>query len=268
MKNILSIIIILLITTLVATAQEDVPFGEEPTVLSVEVINVYEHDSDAFTQGLLIHEGEFYESAGRYGQSTLRRVEIETGEVLQSIELDEEYFAEGLELVGDQLIQLTWQEETAFVYDLETFEQTATFTYETEGWGICSNDEYLYVSDGSSFIHVRDIETFELIFSGLVTIQGQRIQPGLLNELECVGDVIYANLWQTDFIAVIDIQDGHVMHFIDAAELLSEEERTSLQPGATLNGIAYNPESDTFFITGKLWPKMFEVRFIEGTADN
>lgn len=246
-----------------AGAQDDPrnPLESPITVYSIEVLETYEHDSGSFTQGLLYHDGLLYESAGQYGRSQLREVDPETGEVLEAVDVPEEYFAEGLELVDGRLIQLTWRENTAFVYDLETFEQLDTITYEGEGWGLCSDGEYIYMSDGTPFLTLRDRETFEVVFDGLVTFQGSPVPQ--INELECVGDYVYANIWQTDVIVQIDKTNGVVVGVIDASTLLPEDEKASLGSQQVLNGIAYNPDDDTFFITGKEWPKMFKVRFVE-----
>lgn len=241
---------------LVPVAAQEIVDVEE---LVVEVISERPHDPAAFTQGLLWYEGFLYESTGLYGESSLRKVDPQTGEVLQQIALENTYFAEGLERVDDTLIQLTWKENTAFIYDLDTFEEVGTYAYDGEGWGLCSNGDYLYMSDGTSYLTVRERDTFDLIFDGLVTLQGRPMQPGLLNELECVGDTIYANLWQTDFIAGINASNGTVTHIIDASGLLTESERAEAD---VLNGIAYDPEADVFYITGKLWPRLFEVRFV------
>jgi glutamine cyclotransferase len=261
-----SLIVIMLFLSLVtllgpAAAQDDNPLTAEVALLKPEVISTRTHDTGAYTQGLLFYDGVLYESAGKYGESTLRQVDPETGEVLQSISISEEYFAEGLERVEDTLIQLTWKEGVAFVYDLEAFEQIDTFEYEGEGWGLCSDGEYLFMSDGSSFLDIRDLQTFDLIFSGMVTLQGSPVIQ--INELECVGDYIYANIYQTDFLVKIDKTNGVVVAVIDASGLLSSEETESLESGEVLNGIANNPETDTLLIKGKRWPKMFEVRFVE-----
>ena len=226
-----------------------------------KVINTYPHDAGAFTQGLLWHEGYLYESTGLYGESTLRRVDIGSGEPLESLSIDEAYFAEGLELVRDRLIQLTWQAGRAFVYDFETFELIDTIEYEGQGWGLCYDGRVLFMSDSTPYLSLRDAETFDLIFRGAVTYQGQLVPPQLLNELECVGEHVYANAWNTDFIFRIDKWTGDVSAVIDASALLTEAEKADLPPGGVLNGIAYNPESKTFFITGKKWPKIFEVVF-------
>ena len=226
-----------------------------------EVINVYPHDADAFTQGLLWHEGFLYESTGLYGESTLRKVDIESGEPAVSLAIDEAYFAEGLERVGDRLIQLTWKAGRAFVYDFDTFDLIDTIEYEGEGWGLCYDGRFLFMSDSSPYLSVRDAETFDLIVRAAVTYQGQIVPPQLLNELECVGEYIYANAWNTDFIFRIDKWTGDVTAVIDASALLTDAEKANLAAGSVLNGIAYNPESDTFFITGKNWHKIFEVVF-------
>jgi glutaminyl-peptide cyclotransferase len=251
-------------------AQEPAPV---PTFIP-EIINVYPHDSAAFTQGLLYFNGLLYESTGRRGQSSLREVDPTTGEVLRILPINRpaeqltgetpmpDYFAEGLERIDNRLIQLTWTEGEAFVYDLATFERLETFNYEGEGWGLCYDGRYLFMSDSTSYLSLRDAETFELIVKFLVTIEGQPLRPQLLNELECVGEHVYANLWNSNFIAQIDKYTGQITALIDASSLLTTEERALLNSDQVLNGIAYNPDSDTFFITGKQWSKLFEVRFV------
>ena len=242
-------------------AQSNNPVWNEVRTLEPEVLHVYPHDAGAFTQGLLFYDGYLYESTGRYGESSVRMVDLTSGEVLRSVDVPQDYFAEGLALVGDTLIQLTWKSGVAFLYDRDTFEQIGQFQYEGEGWGLCSDGRYLYMSDGSPFLDVRDPETFELIFSGLVTVQGAMVQN--INELECVGDYVYANVWKTDYILQIDKTNGVVVGVIDASNLLTDEERAALDGQEVLNGIAYLPETDTFLLTGKHWPHMYEVRFVE-----
>lgn len=267
----LALLLALFLPSLSLLAQQP---GAQPVTLTVEVLNVYPHDENAFTQGLLLlAPGVLLESTGLRGQSSLREVDLETGEVLRRVEVrrpeaeltgpnaQPDYFAEGLELVEGRLIQLTWTAGEAFVYDVETFERIDTYTYEGEGWGLCYDGRYLYMSDGSPYISVREPATFELIVKSLVTLEGQPIRSGLLNELECVGDSIYANLWQTDFIVQLDKVTMQATALIDVRGMLPEEDRPR-DPGGVLNGIAYNPESDTFYLTGKLWPKLFEVRFV------
>ena len=225
-----------------------------------KVLETYPHDAGAFTQGLLLSGGHFYESTGLYGQSTLREVVPETGEVLREVELPPEYFAEGLALVGNRLIQITWKEGEALVYNLDTFEQTGTLPYEGEGWGLCFDGEALVMSDGSSTLTRRDPETFAVLGTTEVKSGGQPVT--MLNELECVDGFVYANIWQTDTIVKI-AGSGQVAQEINASNLLSDAERAQLGPNAVLNGIAYDPEAKTFYLTGKLWPKVLQVRFTE-----
>lgn len=240
-----------------ATAQ-----AAEVELLVPEVISKHPHDVTAFTQGFELIDGSIYESTGRYGESTLREVDPVTGEVIRSVPLPDQYFAEGLTLVEDHLLQLTWREGTVFSYDLATFDPLETYTgYDTEGWGICYDGEQLYTSDGSNVIVVRDPQTLEPIDTLVITFQNQPVN--MLNELECVGDDIYANVWQTDFIVRINKTDGSIEAIINAAGLLTPQETAALASGATLNGIAYDAETETFLITGKLWPKVFEVQFVE-----
>jgi glutamine cyclotransferase len=240
----------------------------QPERLRVQIHSVRPHDPSAFTQGLLIHDGFFYESTGLYGQSTLRKVDMQTGEVLQQLSLPVEFFAEGLALVGERLIQLTWQEQVAFVYDLETFERRETFTYIGEGWGLCYDQETdkLYMSNGSHVLYVRDPETFRVLRQLEIVLDDVPIRN--LNELECVGDSIYANIWFSDQILRIDKQTGRITAIIDASNLLTPEEREAVGRAGTLNGIAYDPESERFFLTGKLWQWLFEVDFVPELPEN
>ena len=228
-----------------------------PETLDTQVLATYPHDPQAFTQGLLLHGGKLYESAGRYGVSSLREVELTTGSVLRSVPIASNYFAEGLALVGDRLIQLTWQEHVALEYDRTTFSALGQFTYTNEGWGICYDGTRLVMSDGSDRLYFRDPETFAVTGQVGVTIDGQ--PRTALNELECVGAEVFANIWLTDTIVRIDPRTGAVTAVINASGLLAPAERASAD---VLNGIAYDAGRGTFLITGKLWPKLFEVRFV------
>ncbi len=226
-----------------------------------EVLASFPHDPIAFTQGLLLHNGKFYESTGLYNQSDLREVDIETGQVIRILPLEDQYFAEGLARVEDKLIQITWREGKAFVYDLETFNLEKTFDYTTEGWGLCYDGESLFMTDGTSTLYKRDPTSFEV--SREVTVRLNNEAVIYLNELECVGNFVYANIWQSDRIVKIDKASGNVVSEIDASNLLTASEKATLSRDAVLNGIAYNAEKDTFYLTGKLWPKLFEVKFVE-----
>jgi glutaminyl-peptide cyclotransferase len=232
----------------------------EVTLFSVEVLEAYPHDTDSFTQGLVWNGETFYESAGLYGESDVREVERDSGEVLRQTPLADEFFAEGLAQVEDRLIQITWQENTAFVYDIETFEVVETFSYETEGWGLCYDGEVLYMSDGTPNLYTRDPQTFELLETVPVTFDGEPV--GNLNELECVDGKVWGNIWQTDFIVRLDPATGNIDGVVNAADLLTPEQTADLGAGGVLNGIAYDPEDETFYITGKLWPALFKVRFV------
>jgi len=241
----------------------EAPAAIDPNAVEVllpRVLNTYPHDTDSYTQGLLLQDGVLLESAGLYGESDLRRVDLKTGEVLQQADLDATYFAEGLALVDDRLIQITWQEGKAFVWDATTFEPQKTFDYTGEGWGLCYDGDTLWMTDGSDGLFARDPQTFEVIERKSVTLQGQVVSN--LNELECVGDSIYANVYLTDAIVRIDKASGIITGLVYAAGLLSESELAALKSGEVLNGIAYVPDSETFYITGKHWPKLFEVTFV------
>ncbi len=222
-----------------------------------EVVRVLPHDFGASTQGLLLHDGTFYESTGQYGESTLRAVDVETGEVLRMLEISQEYFGEGLALVGNELIQLTWQENVAFAYDLESFDLVREIEYEGEGWGLCYDGESLFMSNGSAILHRRDPNSFEILESLEVTLNGSPVRN--LNELECVGEAVYANVYQTDRILQINKINGHVLTEFDGSVLEPVGGRPQ-NVRAVLNGIAFNPEAGTFYLTGKLWPSMFEVK--------
>jgi glutamine cyclotransferase len=221
-----------------------------------EVVNVYPHDADAYTQGLLFRDGYLYESAGRYGLSSLRRVDLQTGAVQQSLSMDSAYFAEGLTDWGDELVQLTWRSNVGFVYDRETFELRREFPYAGEGWGLARTDDELIMSDGTADLRFLDPETL-LENRRLRVVDGARAVAGL-NELEFVGGQILANIWQTDEIVRIDPRTGHLTGRVDLTGLLSLAERRGEED--VLNGIAYDAATDRLFVTGKLWPKLFEIR--------
>ncbi len=225
-----------------------------------EVISTRPHDPTAFTEGLTLVDGHMYESTGRYGQSTIREINPETGAIITKINLPAQFFGEGISVVGDYLIQLTWQEGVGFIFDKTTLKPVQAFAYHDEGWGMCYDGTYLYTSNGSSQITQRNANTLAAIQKIDVTLEGKPIDQ--LNELECVDDVIYANVWQTDNILRIDKASGQTTGLIDASGLITAEQRAALPSGGVLNGIAYDPVQDDFLVTGKLWPWMFEVKFV------
>jgi glutaminyl-peptide cyclotransferase len=226
---------------------------------TVEILRILPHDPGAYTQGLVLHEGRFYESTGTYGGSTLREVEVETGQVLRQVRLPDDEFGEGLALVGERLIQITWQEGVAYAYDRETFTVEEVFRYDGNGWGLCYDGSELWMTTGGSMLVRRDPTTFEVLGRVPVTLGDRPLYE--VNELACVGDYIYGNVFQSDRIVRIRKATGEVVAEIDAAPLNAESGRP-MDPEAVLNGIAWNHETDTFFLTGKRWPTMFEVRFV------
>lgn len=220
-----------------------------------EIVNRFPHDPNAFTQGLVFYNGVLYESTGLYGRSSLRKVDLESGTVLQSLSLDEQYFAEGLTLFNNNLFQITWKENTVWVYDVDTFELKSTFTYPGEGWGLTHDCKHLIMSDGSPQIRFLDPETFEEVRHIDVLEQGNPVNN--LNELEYIKGEIYANIWQTDIILRIDPVDGTILGKIDLTGLLPRE--TLNASVDVLNGIAYDSDTDRLFVTGKLWPYLYEI---------
>jgi glutamine cyclotransferase len=223
-----------------------------------EIIATYPHDPEAFTQGLVFDDGVLYESTGLNGRSSLRRVNLQTGEVLQRRDIAPQYFAEGLALFNDQLIQLTWQSNKGFVYDKTTFTPLREWSYPTEGWGLTHDGAQLIMSDGSATLRFLNPDTFAVEREMTVTDAGQPVAR--LNELEYVNGEIFANVWQTDQVARVDLQTGRVNGWIDLSGLLSPAER---QGTDVLNGIAYDPAGDRLFVTGKLWPKLFEIKLVQ-----
>ena len=223
-----------------------------------QIVNTYPHDRNAFTQGLIFVDGVLYEGTGRYGESTLRRVELETGEVLQIYGLPLQLFGEGITILGDRIIQLTWQNRVGFVYDKDTFELERQFSYPTEGWGITHDDQRLIMSDGTPTLYFWDPESLAEI--GQVQVYDENGPVIKLNELEYINGEVYANVWQTNRIARINPDTGQVLGWIHLDGLLTAEDLS--QPVDVLNGIAYDAENDRLFVTGKLWPKLFEIRLV------
>ena len=225
--------------------------------LQVQVHRVFPHDTTAFTQGLLWWDGKLFESTGRRGHSELRRLNPTNGEVEQRAAIPVFFFGEGLARVGERLVMLTWQAERAFVFHLGDFERLSSpLSYEGEGWGLCHDGQRFVMSDGSSTLVFRDSDSFAVLGSVEVSLAGRPLAA--LNELECVADSVYANVFQTNAIVRIDPKTGVVTQRIVAANLLDAEEAKNAD---VLNGIAFDPDSGRFYITGKLWPKMFEVSF-------
>ncbi len=232
-----------------------------PPVYGYTVINTYPHDPQAFTQGLVYEDGIFFEGTGlRNGRSSLRRVEIETGTVTQQINLADQYFGEGIVVWEERIIQLTWQANTGFVYDKTTFERLSEFTYPTEGWGITHDGERLIMSDGTATLYFWDPDTLAEI--GRVSVYDENGPVVRLNELEYINGEVYANVWQTNEIVRINPETGAVVGVIDLTGILQLPEGYNL-PVDVLNGIAYDSEADRLFVTGKLWPSLFEIELTQ-----
>lgn len=223
--------------------------------LDYTVVATYPHDPGAFLQGLVWHDGRLFESTGQNGKSSLREVDLKTGKVLRKLSLSPQLFGEGLALANGRLYQLTWQSGQAFLYDLQ-FKQLKTFRYEGEGWGITSDGTSLIMSDGSDVLTFRNPRTFEPIKTVKVTMNGTQVRS--LNELEYINGLVWANVWQTDFILCIDPKTGVTKSYLDMRGLLPDRLRTGTED--VLNGVAFDKKSGRILIGGKLWPRLFEIK--------
>jgi glutamine cyclotransferase len=229
--------------------------GKVPTY-GYEVVKAYPHSTDAFTQGLEYRGGKLFESTGGEGESSLRLVDLETGKVLDKLDVPMPYFAEGLTLLNGKIYQLTWQNQVGFIYDANTLSKIGQFNFEGEGWGLTNDDQSLILSDGTSEIRFLDPDTFKVTKTIAVRDGNRPIQK--LNELEYFNGEIYANVWHQDEIAIVNPQTGRVNGWVDLKGLLQPGEVSD--PEAVLNGIAHDATSQRVFVTGKLWPKLFEIR--------
>jgi glutamine cyclotransferase len=246
-KALIIIVVIVLLGSHVYAA--DIP------IYTYQVINAYPHDKEAFTQGLVFEGGYLYEGTGQYGSSTLRKVELETGNVVQIYRLPKRFFGEGITLYKNSIIQLTWQSQIGFVYDIQSFSLIREFRYPTEGWGITHDGKHLIMSDGTATLYFLDPETFTQ--TGTLQVRDAKGPVNMLNELEYIRGEIYANVWQKNCIARISPQTGTVVGWIDVEGLC--------RWNGVLNGIAYDVEHDRLFVTGKLWPYIYEIKLIEKT---
>lgn len=232
---------------------------------NVEVIAKIPHDLPAFTQGLAIEEDQLYESTGLYGQSSLRVLNILTGEVIRRLSLHPHMFAEGIAVFPNRIIQITWKERQALIYERRGLKLQQTLFYSGEGWGLCRDGNTVWMSNGTSLLTQRDLKNFSSLRT--IRVHHQGVFLDRLNDLECVGNDLYANVWQKNWIVRINKATGEVTGIIDASSLLSSTEKRSLGPDNVLNGIAFRPKTKTFFLTGKDWPWIFEVRFIPLPAE-
>ncbi len=235
--------------------------SEAPKIYAFKIINEYPHDITSYTQGIEFFNDNIYESTGQYKESKLRHINYKTGEVLKNINLANEYFGEGLTILNDKIYQLTWQEGTGFVYDVNTFDKLSSFKYgnSKEGWGLCNNLNIIYKSDGTEKIWLLNPET--LVEQDYIQVFTNKGKIGRINELEWINGQIYANIYQKNGVAIINPGNGAVVGVIDFSSL--KEKVTQHEKLDVLNGIAYNPKTKTIFVTGKRWDKLFEVEIIE-----
>jgi glutaminyl-peptide cyclotransferase len=238
-----------------ATLQPAPAIPQPVPVYSYKVVNTFPHDRQAFTQGLALDNGILYEGTGGYGRSALRRVDLETGRVLQEYKLPGKYFGEGITVCKNTLVQLTWRSNTGFVYDADSFKLLREFSYPTEGWGVTYDGDRIIMSDGTASLYFLDPETLKT--TGDLQVHDDNGPVEMLNELEYVNGSIYANVWRTDKIAIIDPGNGSVTGWIDLAGLLDKGQFGSSVD--VLNGIAYDTQAKRMFVTGKLWPLLFEI---------
>jgi glutamine cyclotransferase len=249
-------ILALVSSAIILVSLSNNPVNSRPLNYTYSIVNVFPHDRNAFTQGIVFENGFLYESTGLYGNSTLRRVELESGRILQFYSLPIQYFGEGITIVDDKIIQLTWLSNTGFVYDKNSFELLQEFNYPTQGWGITYDGSRLIMSDGTATLYFIDPETFEKI--GEVKVHDKE-QVTELNELEYIHGEIYANIWKEEKIVIINPQNGQVRGWIDMSGINDVVNRNAEN---VLNGIAYGKEEDRLFVTGKRWSHLFEINLI------
>lgn len=253
---------LLAVALLLSNAAQGFAAGMGAPTEGYRVVHTYPHDTSAFTQGLVMVDGILYEGTGLNGHSSVRAVDLSTGRVIQSVKVPDEYFGEGLTDWGGNLIELTWMAHRGFVYDRSSLRVIRRFEYEGEGWGLTHDRQHLIMSDGTPVLRFLDPVTFRVVRTLSVSDGGRPVKE--LNELEYIDGEIYANIWQADRIARISPATGKVIGWIDLSGLLSPDERTD--GNAVLNGIAYDQKNDRIFVTGKLWPKLFEIRLVPGAT--
>ena len=252
------ITLIALLFLLMISGCSDSKDSKTPAEYTYRVVKAYPHDSTAFTQGLVFENGFLYEGTGLYGSSKLRLTDLETGQILKIHNLSDEYFGEGITIFKDRIYQLTFRSKIGFVYNKNSFELLKTFNYPTEGWGITHDGNHLIASDGSSTLYFLDSETLEQ--TGNIRVRDSEVPVSGLNELEYVKGQIFANVWPTDRIAIIEPQTGRVIGWVYMNGLLNQQEVS--KPIDVLNGIAYDAVNERLFVTGKFWPKLFEIKLV------
>lgn len=256
--NNLKNLFLILFISLISVAYSQDKAKENITTYSYRIVNVYPHDQDAFTQGLVFENGYLYEGTGLFGHSSLRKVELQTGSVLEIHELPAEYFGEGITIFNNRIFQLTWQSYTGFVYDKESFLFLDNFYYSTEGWGITHDGKHFIFSDGTATLHFLNPETYQEVKQ--IEVKAENGPVLNLNELEYIDGEIFANVLPTDRIARIDPETGNVLGWINLNGLLGADQYNS--QANVLNGIAYDQGKKRLFVTGKFWPKLFEIKIV------
>lgn len=254
--------ILIAVATVAACACGPASQGAGIPEYGYDVVHVYPHDPGAYTQGLFYLNGVMYESTGLNGQSSIRKVRLETGEVLQKRDIPEQYFGEGIINWKDRLLEITWKSEVGFIYDLNSFAPKGQFTYPGEGWGLTQDGKRIIMSDGSAELRFWDPET--LRETGRITVTDDGRPVDQLNELEWIKGEVFANVYQTNRIARIDPATGKITGWIDLTGILPPADR--FRQVDVLNGIAYDARTDRLFVTGKLWPKLFEIKLVKKTA--
>jgi len=252
MRNLICLIFLAIVPVVFVSAQEEL------LRYDYRIINSYPHNINAFTQGLIYHQGNLYEGTGKNGQSSLSKIDLETGEVLLATRLSNRYFGEGIEIVRDRIFQLTWRSHLVFVYDASNFEQLDTHYNATEGWGLAYDGDALVLSDGSATLRFMDPDSFVPLREVEVTLNGNPIQN--LNELEYIDGEVWANVWQTDYILRIDPETGVVNSLVDLTGLSEQTQLGSNE--AVLNGIAWDQDDERLFVTGKHWSNLFEIELV------
>jgi glutamine cyclotransferase len=227
-------------------------------IAAITIINIFPHDPESFTQGLVYHQGYLYESAGLYGKSALKKMDIQSGKAIKIVKLGTKYFAEGMAILDNKIYQLTWQNQTGFIYDLMSFRAMGEFSYSGEGWGLTSDGKSLILSNGTEFISYLNPKTYKVIRK--IKVQDGDVPVNNLNELEYIRGEIWANVFMEEVIVRISPQTGKVLGWIDLSQLNALLPRSETRD--VLNGIAYDAEGDRIFITGKFWPKLFEIKII------
>lgn len=230
----------------------------EPKIKTYRIVNTYPHDREAYTQGLFIHDGILYEATGLKGHSTIRKTNLKTGEILQSYTISADVFGEGITLFENKIFQLSWQEHIAYVYDFQTFKQVGEFEYFTEGWGLTNDRKQLIMSDGTNKLYFIEKDSYSIVKQ--LEVYDDEKAVNYLNELEYIDGVIYANIYTSDYIAAIDAETGKILFYVDLSYLLNEKDYEIETD--VLNGIAYDFDTKKLYVTGKKWPKLFEIQIL------